>query len=639
MKPSTLMILLLSFGLVSCGPSMPSSPQPFQQAGGTALPVLTDTPSNNTPLSSTPMPTFAPILVPANSTVVEFLVDKSGSVDKNCPNNKRYNFVNFMVKLMKNWAQFPNAEKLYVGVAQFGSSFDPSLQPTDITTLNNFSLSPDKLGITDTLFGSAIIQAAAQMKMSEAKHRILMILTDGEFASKNIDDVESGLGKYVGQDLNVYIGLLCPDPNSPAPYVQDWYNKLDNKMIGVKVFGSAEETGVEVLKQLKVDDFLSSDFTPMFIPVNGTAKIPGYATKATFSYWSTSEQPLNVDLNGAPFVTVLSSKPELMDVDPTPNCSDTQFQIDTLNPPSRGLLLVSYATFKNIDLSINLELPANEIINNGSVVMKVTARDLNSVDFGNWRSCYSIIISPSNLSGGSITSKDCASNLSTCLEGSDPNSFYSEWNWTPLFDHSQDVMLHADLINPKYNIKFADSNVNIPIKFQATYSKPDSLVYETNPDFPGLPSVEIGTGKIEFAYVVDDPQIYLLSPKTVNDMKGVTSTLMPTDQNITWVACPTPSSDLITDFPGYSVVNLTNYKKREKLPLPAIYAKVFPQSEVNNPLAPTVYTFQTYPYVISECGYSKIEFRWSAQPGVRASAWICDIENDIISCNTDPHFQ
>ncbi len=629
MKPNTLMILLLSFGLVSCGPSIPSSPQPSQQAGGTALPALTEAPSDNTPSSSTPMPTFAPILVLANSTVVEFLVDKSGSVDKNCPNNKRYDFVNFVVKLMKKWTQFPNAEKLYVGVAQFGSSFDPSLQPTDITTLNNFSLSPDKSGTADTLFESAIIQAADQMSASNAKDRILVILTDGEFASNNIDDVESGLGKFVGQNLNVYIGLLCPDPNSPAPYIQDWYNKLNNKMIGVKVFGSAEETGVEVLRQLKVDNFLPSDFTPLFIPTGNTAKIPGYATKATFSYWSASEQPLNVDLNGAPFVTVLSSKLELKDIDPTPNCSGTQFQIESLDSPWKGLLLISYATFNNIDLSINLELPANEIINNAPAVVKVTATDKKSVDIGRWRYCYSFSIATSSLSGELLTPKQCEPGLSNCVWDGN-NSFYAEWNWKPSFDHPQNVVIQANLINPQYNVEITNNTLDVPIEFQAQWSDSQPLSDQINPDFPNIPLVAIETGKIKFNYVASNPQIYLLTTKSQADLENITKALAATSPSTPWIACPMPS----TSFHGNSAVDLTNYNFLSTLPLRYVYVHLEAQITIT-PFLPVNFQFQTFPYVLSECGYSQIEFKWNQQNGSKAIAWTCNLNNNL-SCTEDP---
>lgn len=87
--------------LLSCKPSEMQStktPEPVQHDPQVTVPTSTLV----VPLD-TPTEMLAPIPVSPNSTVVEFLVDKSGSVDDNCGEvgKKRFEFVNYMINILK----------------------------------------------------------------------------------------------------------------------------------------------------------------------------------------------------------------------------------------------------------------------------------------------------------------------------------------------------------------------------------------------------------------------------------------------------------------------------------------------------------------------------------------------------------
>jgi hypothetical protein len=631
----TQLLIVAAMLLVSCKSSSTVTPGGGPPTGTPTNPVLVNPPAPTIVPFATPTTEFKQqITIPPTSTVIDFLVDKSTSVDNdNCDKDqRRYEFVNFLVRdILGSVASPANDGGLYIGVSQFGEDVLPSYDFTNIEALNNFNLQPDKTGTSDTKYATGINLEITRMKLIETQKKILIILTDGQFASESIDEVDNALKGSVGDNLSVYIVLVCPR-NIDSSVRNDWYGQFDGKMKGVRVFDALESAGFEVLNELQKYNFFPLDYLVVSIPQNEKIEIPGYAKSVSFSYWSVSGQSLNINLGSKPFITVSSNRPELSrDLKPSLDCGKQRFELPSISSPETGLLFVAYATFEKINLAIKFDSQESEILNNQPIIIKTVASGLDEADsFGSWRYCYDIQLI--SFSGGPITSQPCEGDSFKCLEDG-YSAFRTDWLWTPpRFDTPQVVKFHAQLVSPKYGLKITDSDpVTANVKFQATNSVPVQLQYSENGEFPDNLLAREVTGIIPFEYVVSEPEIYLVSPKTNTEMKAVTDRLR--SQNIPWMACPASTSNPNANFSGNSIVYLTD-KYRNSLTLKQIYVKMrMPQPDAINPLKPTMYIFDAFSYVLSECGYNTIIFKWGDQLGVKASTWICEIENDVVSCN------
>ncbi len=205
----------LLFLILSCESPEPEDPKAteYVPSPSQVTAILPSPMGVSTPLSTSSE--IAPsVSVSPNSTVVEFLVDKSGSVDENCGEvgKKRFEFVNYMLDILRRNAYSssdPSGAKLYVGMAQFGTDFNSNQGPISIEDLDkNYIFLPDKEGTNDTEYATGIQKAISSMMKIDAKEKNLIIFTDGEFESDSISEIYETVTPHLGEGLNIYIALL-----------------------------------------------------------------------------------------------------------------------------------------------------------------------------------------------------------------------------------------------------------------------------------------------------------------------------------------------------------------------------------------------------------------------------------------------
>jgi hypothetical protein len=516
-------------------------------------------------------------------------------------------------------------------LAQFGERYNPNKKPTPISDFeDDFIFTRDLDGQGDTDYTSGIQMAISDMEEIDAKEKILVILTDGEFQSEAIEKIYEKIKPSVSNGTSVYIALLCPGTETLASATHDWHSYFDN-VNGFDVFGSAEEAGAKVLEQLKTSGFLLEDFKPLYISnSNVDVDIPGYSNTAIFSYWSALGRPLNINMDNAPFVTVLSDKTEPRTVEPKPLCGEIKFQIQALPPQENGLLFVTYKTFETVNLSVNV-VPNNAVINNMPVEIRVTAADSNTVGkLGNWRDCFDIKLDTPEVSGNLFSPQFCEDDLYKCFSDG-TNRFYSRWSWMPPSRGDlNNIAIQARLVvSHNENMEFTRKTENIPVIFSASYIGSTPLPDQIESIYPNEPLVTKIQRKIAFDFVVNDPQVRLFTSKTsVDELNEITLELGNTT-GIPFVGCP-----VAIDVDGRLAIDLTDHNSLcdEKYALKDVLASTCTEENEISPLQSTTYIFETYSYVISKCGFNQLDFVWDAIDGVLASSLSCSIGEDSITC-------
>ena len=129
-----LTVIVIVWLVASCVPTIPTS------TATTTIPISSTATMILTPFSlgiekPTEIPTLSPS--PANDMLIEFLVDKSNSVDMYCgtTGKERFQFVEDMIELLQRHTVSSEDEgkpKFHIGASQFGTDFSLSLIPTNV---------------------------------------------------------------------------------------------------------------------------------------------------------------------------------------------------------------------------------------------------------------------------------------------------------------------------------------------------------------------------------------------------------------------------------------------------------------------------------------------------------------------------
>ncbi len=565
---------------------------------------------------------------PPGIVQIEFLIDKSGSMNSNCSNPSiargADGYVSFMLETFKREIQETYRKRIFIGVSAFADTFTAVRTPIDLGSLEpnvTITNNPEDQGKTN--LSSSIENAYSSMqqfsppdpKESAIQKRYLIVVTDGSVS--DIEGVRKKIMEMVTQDpsLNVYMALWC------SPILQEWTNSSGLPVIiktggELDIFPDVESMSIKLMDDL-VLYFHSGMQVKRATSTSDLTTLGGYYTSVGVSFWSRANQ-LKV-ISGANAPILQPGVSQEIQLSPIEKCGVHEFETYLSNIQgdlsSLGIVIFSPRTIQ----ILNLELDDFQIVNGEPVDVrfKISSPDLGvSKRLDELKDCFRVepVVNKSPMYG--VAHEPCDNTNLVCLD----ENLSGEFQWKPFLpDHDE----YAELLVNLHGLSKTKDDVS-----RVTYSWKAlaSIVVKSRPIIDGVEAYYEGekTTKIgyEFDYNREAPEIFLITKLSDEELYAQSRKLNETDETS---ACEMPDLNLSIDGQPVRVKKIPNAidnKDYEELLNTNKRFQMYFSLMSNEKRQ---YVLDVYTYIMRDCGFEQLAFKWDEQNRVSEIGWVCDI--------------
>lgn len=549
----------------------------------------------------------APIREPRPSIEIQFLIDESGSVVADCPAAQSPNRHKVPLYLLTLFAKMANdsGAPIYMSVSLFSAkneTFRVLLSPTPASQLfqpANYKMWHGPLAGHQIAVGGGTNYVEGLKKAYEvfkgADKQMLVLLTDGFFSDQTQVQTKDELIEMAKAGIDPFVLLLCPgaaDSPMEKESIAIWR--------GIDPFPTITPGTVTVLESddpnVWLSTILSLDTLKEYLPpisgwVDGgvvaselSLEIASYA-RTSFSYEgyadangvrivskSESIQSLQPDTEASSQLTTHFSNPDGA-------CEPFEINVKPISPDDAGF----FWAVSRVPEALSVTVTAGDLLNNEPVAFTA---EVAPGDFdGKWlQFCYEpeLQIQIANLDTDHQPKRSDGCNNSLCWSS---NRLSASWAWQPpAFEMPQDVPFQVALRGRNGDV-FSSERAILPEKFIPQLAAEPEITKKRG-DLPLL------VFDFTFQYDVQRPEVYATTNRTLSELKAITKRL---EEDYNGHGCPEPEP------------NTSDYQVEQgKQPMadhPLVYS-------VQTAADTTTYVFLSFWYVIEDCGYSVIEFRW-----------------------------
>ncbi|MBE0683143.1 MAG: VWA domain-containing protein [Anaerolineales bacterium] len=568
-------------------------------------------------------------LVPAYSAVPEktsvyFLIDNSNSIKRECGelDGRRFDFVSYILNIL-NTIPEPLSHNLYIGAGSFGNDSGNHVSiifPELVSPSLQLFKKPDNTGDYQN-YSDGIQSSINDMNNLSVQKKYLFIITDGEFSSELVGDVQKKIGEITANgDVSVLVGLICPEKPSLRADISEWQTKINGINGAAYLYNTIEDAGRQLLENLNL-------FLPHSIAKSpGNYQIPisisGSYTSSQFQYWNRDRN--NIILNNITDSTAgeswdVSETQHVQTIRPLNGCPKHDFSIP--NPGDHWLLFIQARTFQELKLILTTEAGKPlEVVNNNSLIFNVQIDDslFPEYDLRNWSDCFLIGLVSKNGEpiNGFVTPIPYEG--SRYMRPDDVfEKLYGNLQWyPPPFTNPGEVEIKINLRAKDGFGPTWEGVYSLPIKFESVY-------YPLNNTPVVVTEEDVIQRSITFVNVASQPEIYLVTDLSQDKLIQIRNEDVNRQfQKLDYLVDEKEAASLLTS----DHCQLSEEILFETYVCVLLYSNQIPTS--------FTYIFNSFEHIVKEYHFNKLLFVWKEENGAKAKAWMCNVDLAIVTCDS-----